>query len=91
MYSGGKQPFGPLPFPKIDTLLTEHCHKAGDVLDIGAGYGRDAIYLAKEHKCRVTAVDPAPEGIKARLLHRPTSWHQCAIEDTRRQACMTWF
>ena len=65
MYSGGKQPFGPLPFPKIDTLLTEHCHKAGDVLDIGAGYGRDAIYLAKEHKCRVTAVDPAAEGIKA--------------------------
>ena len=65
MYVEGKQPFGPTPFAKLDAILMEHCKEGGHVLDLGAGYGRDAIYLAKEHQCRVRAVDPAAEGINA--------------------------
>ena len=65
MYSDGKQPFGAAPFPGLDAILTAHVTAGGNVLDLGAGYGRDAIFLAREHKCQVTAVDPAQEGMKA--------------------------
>eukprot|EP00401_Gymnodinium_catenatum_P047381 CAMPEP_0117612150 /NCGR_PEP_ID=MMETSP0784-20121206/82795_1 /TAXON_ID=39447 /ORGANISM="" /LENGTH=69 /DNA_ID=CAMNT_0005415685 /DNA_START=55 /DNA_END=260 /DNA_ORIENTATION=- len=53
MYADGKQPFGPVPFPKINDILKEHCGgEGGNVLDLGPGYGRDAIFLAREQRCR---------------------------------------
>ncbi len=33
------------------------------ILDIGCGYGRDAIYLAENLKCRVLGIDKAKEAI----------------------------
>jgi len=64
MYTDGKQPFGPSTFPKIDELLKRHVPEGGSVLELGSGYGRDAIFLAKEHKCTVIAVEPGEEGTK---------------------------
>ena len=65
MYVDGKQPFGPTTFAKIDEILKAHVPEGGTVLELGSGYGRDAIYLAKERKCTVTAVEPGEEGSKA--------------------------
>lgn len=65
MYAEGKQPFGPVPFPGLDALLRQHISTNGRVLDIGAGYGRDALWLARELGCAVTAVEPAQQGIDA--------------------------
>jgi len=64
MYAGGKQPFGPAPFQGIDLLLKESVGEGGSVLDLGAGYGRDALFLATERKCHVTAVEPAEQGVE---------------------------
>eukprot|EP00928_Gymnodinium_smaydae_P081992 TRINITY_DN65420_c0_g1_i1.p1 TRINITY_DN65420_c0_g1~~TRINITY_DN65420_c0_g1_i1.p1 ORF type:complete len:204 (+),score=38.17 TRINITY_DN65420_c0_g1_i1:93-704(+) len=65
MYVDGKHPFGQLPFAGIDALLKDHVPASGTVLDIGSGYGRDALYLAREHGCSVVAVEPSSEGTKA--------------------------
>jgi len=65
MYANGSQPFGPTTFAKIDQLLKEHVPEGGTVLELGSGYGRDAIFLAKERKCTITAVEPGEEGTKA--------------------------
>jgi SAM-dependent methyltransferase len=56
---------GPVPFPGLDALLRQHISTNGRVLDIGAGYGRDALWLARELGCAVTAVEPAQQGIDA--------------------------
>lgn len=64
-YAGGKQPFGASVFPGVDKLLTAHVPAGGTVIDLGCGYGRDSIFLAKELQCKVTGVEPAVEGSKA--------------------------
>jgi cyclopropane fatty-acyl-phospholipid synthase-like methyltransferase len=40
------------------------------LLDIGCGYGRDAIHLAREWKCRVLGVDSSPAAISLALEAR---------------------
>ncbi len=55
--------FGPEPSPALRRLIERPCvRRPGDALDIGAGYGRNALYLAGQG-FRVTAVDCAPAGI----------------------------
>eukprot|EP00440_Ansanella_granifera_P055572 gb/GFBE01060238.1/.p1 GENE.gb/GFBE01060238.1/~~gb/GFBE01060238.1/.p1 ORF type:complete len:193 (+),score=35.24 gb/GFBE01060238.1/:1-579(+) len=65
MYADGKQPFGPVPFVGLDELLRRHVPRGGKVLDIGAGYGRDALWLARELGCAVTALEPGQHGVSA--------------------------
>ena len=36
-------------------------NEAVEILDIGCGYGRDAVYLAQSLKCRVLGIDNAQE------------------------------
>ncbi len=38
--------------------------KAIEILDLGCGYGRDAIYLARNIKCHVLGIDNSSEAIK---------------------------
>ena len=54
-----------MPFPGLDALLRQHISADGRVLDIGAGYGRDAFWLAQHLGCSVTAVEPAQHGVDA--------------------------
>jgi 2-polyprenyl-3-methyl-5-hydroxy-6-metoxy-1,4-benzoquinol methylase len=42
---------------------TKTRNEAVEILDIGCGYGRDAIYLAQSLKCRVLGIDTAREAI----------------------------
>jgi len=35
-----------------------------EILDVGCGYGRDAVYLARSLKCRVSGIDKAQEAIE---------------------------
>mmetsp|Transcript_62099 Transcript_62099/g.122740 ORF Transcript_62099/g.122740 Transcript_62099/m.122740 type:complete len:206 (-) Transcript_62099:264-881(-) len=78
MYKDGSQPFGPTTFAKIDELLKEHVPKGGTVLELGSGYGRDAIFLATQLGCTVTAVEPGEEGTKA--LAKATSERGLSID-----------
>ncbi|MBM4447128.1 MAG: class I SAM-dependent methyltransferase [Chloroflexi bacterium] len=39
-------------------------YKAIDILDLGCGYGRDAIYLARNIKCDVFGIDNSREAIE---------------------------
>ena len=65
MYVDGGQPFGPGPFGGIDEVLRSHVKLGGKVLDIGAGYGRDSLWLARELSCAVTALEPGNSGVAA--------------------------
>lgn len=38
--------------------------KAIDILDLGCGYGRDAMYLARNIKCQVFGIDDSSEAIE---------------------------
>jgi len=60
LYAAGGEIFGEKP-----DILTEHILKyktSGTALDIGSGYGRNALWLA-EHGFDVTAVDLSPVAI----------------------------
>lgn len=49
-----------------ERIVTEHAHllpSTGDVLDIGCGQGRNALWLARRDR-RVVAVDPSPVAIR---------------------------
>ena len=66
MYKGGAQPFGATSFATIDGLLKRHVPEGGVVLEIGSGYGRDAVFLAREKACsRYVAVEPGRAGTEA--------------------------
>ena len=65
MYVDDKKPFGDVPFSGIDEILRAHVPVGGKVLDLGAGYGRDAVWLARELGCDVTAVEPSLNGTNA--------------------------
>ena len=45
---------------------------AGAVLDIGCGYGRDSVYLARELGRKVMGIDPAPSAIELARSSAPT-------------------
>lgn len=58
------------PNRALEAFVAEHGDRIGDVIDLGTGEGRDAIYLA-EQGMRVTGVDVAAAGLaKARALAR---------------------
>lgn len=40
-------------------------HLGPSVVELGCGYGRDSLYLAKELGCRVLAADPSPAAVAA--------------------------
>jgi SAM-dependent methyltransferase len=65
MYTNGQQPFGAQPFDGLDQVLRSRVKAGGKVLDIGAGYGRDAFWLARELGCSVTALEPGKSGVDA--------------------------
>ena len=66
MYSANPRPWGDGPSEPAK-LLAEHLTnrmpgQRAKVIDLGCGYGRDCIYLAK-HDCDVTGVDTSRRGI----------------------------
>lgn len=65
MYVDGAKPFGAVPFPGLDEILLKNVDEEGKVLDLGAGYGRDSFFLAKNLGCDVTAVEPSRSGCDA--------------------------
>jgi 2-polyprenyl-3-methyl-5-hydroxy-6-metoxy-1,4-benzoquinol methylase len=62
MYAGGQQPFGAGPFLGVDGLLRKWVKTGVKVLDVGAGYGRDSLWMARELSCSVTAIEPGQSG-----------------------------
>ena len=62
MYAGGAEPFGSEPFTELQEHLRALC-SGRTVLDLGAGYGRDSLWLARNCGCAVTAVEPSVEVI----------------------------
>jgi len=63
MFENGATPYSDKPF--LTNLIKEHCPRGGRALDIGAGYGRDTLFMASELGCQVTAVEPTISGSKA--------------------------
>ncbi len=57
MYSDGIAPWDdPAPWPPLRTLVEANCKPGGSILEVGCGYGSDAVHLA-ELGYRVTATD----------------------------------
>eukprot|EP00930_Biecheleria_cincta_P059921 TRINITY_DN45633_c0_g1_i1.p1 TRINITY_DN45633_c0_g1~~TRINITY_DN45633_c0_g1_i1.p1 ORF type:complete len:222 (-),score=40.34 TRINITY_DN45633_c0_g1_i1:87-752(-) len=62
-YTCGQQPFGPSPFSKLDALLLDFTPDKAVIIDLGSGYGRDALFLAqKVAGCCITAIEPGEQG-----------------------------
>lgn len=62
-YAEEKHLFGTAP----NAFIAEEAHRlpeGAEVVELGAGEGRNLVFLAKARGCRVTAVDFAAEGLK---------------------------
>jgi SAM-dependent methyltransferase len=46
-------------------------HGVPDMLDVGCGYGRNAIYLAENLRCHVLGIDSSPKAIELAKESRP--------------------
>ena len=85
MYVDGEKPFGSVPFPGLDEVLAKNVEIGGKVLDLGAGYGRDSFFLAKEFGCDVTAVEPSRSGCDA--MERAAAQRESVGDGTVRAVC----
>jgi len=63
-YEGGKTVYTEAPFPCIAEIFKTHIPKKSKVLDLGAGYGRDSVWVAEQLGCSVVAVEPTSNGIE---------------------------
>lgn len=80
----GDEP-GALAPVAVDRMLDPSLSAPGGaVLDIGCGYGRDSVYLARELGRRVVGIDPAPRAIELANSSAPPDLdleYRCATVD----------